>query len=141
MLRKTMITLAALTFVGAMTASSTVDARMGGVGFGGGGFHGGFGGGGFRGGFGGGGFRGGFVGPSRFGFRPGIGPRFAFHNRVFFGNRFFPRRRFAFAAVPFGVGLGFYGSSCWSWQPTAWGWQRVWVCGYDYGNGFGGYGY
>ena len=58
MLPKTMIALATLTFIGAMAASSSVNARMGGGGFGGGGFHGGF---------GGGGFRGGFVGPSRFG--------------------------------------------------------------------------
>jgi hypothetical protein len=29
--------------------------------------------------------------------------------------------------------LGLYGGSCWSWQPTPWGWQRVWVCDYDYG--------
>jgi hypothetical protein len=40
------------------------------------------------------------------------------------------RNRFAFAAVPFAVGAGFYGALCWSWAPTAWGWQRVWVCGY-----------
>jgi hypothetical protein len=84
-------------------------------GFRGGGFRGGFGGGGFRGGFVGGGFRGagfrgGFIG------RPGFGPRFGFRNRFFFRNRF------AFAAVPFAVGAGFYGASCWSWVPTAWGW-------------------
>jgi hypothetical protein len=107
MIRKAMIALAALTFVGAMTAFSTVDARA----FGGGGIHaGGFGGGGLRAGFAGGAFRGGLVGPGRvafrpgigprFGFRSGIGPRFGFRNRVFFANRFFPRRfarRFAFA--------------------------------------------
>ena len=29
---------------------------------------------------------------------------------------------------------GYYGS-CWRWQFTPWGWQRIWVCGY------GGYGY
>jgi hypothetical protein len=67
-----------------------------------------------------------------FGLRFGFGPRFAFRNRVFF-----PQRRFAFAAVPLGVALG-YGASCWSWQPTAWGWQRVWACGY--GDGYGGWG-
>ena len=131
MFRKMLFALAAVTFVGATVASSTGDAR----GFGGGGFHGGFGGGGFRGGgfhggfvgggFRGGGFRGGFAGPGRFGFRPGFGFRR-------FG--FFPRRRFAFAAVPFGVGLGYgYGASCWRWVPTAWGWQRAWVCGYGGG--------
>jgi hypothetical protein len=132
MLRKMMIAFAAVTFVGAMVASDTGDAR----GFGGGGFHGGgFGGGAFRGGgFGGGfrdggfsGFRGGFVGNGfrgagfRGGFvgRPGFGPRFGFRNH-----------RFAFAAVPFAVGAGFYGASCWRWAPTGWGWRRVWVCGY-----------
>jgi hypothetical protein len=134
MLRKMMIALAAVTFVGAMVASDAGDARgFGGGGFRGGGFGGGgFRGGGFRGGFGGGGFRGGFVGGGfrgagfRGGFigRPGFGPRFGFRNRFFFRNRF------AFAAVPFAVGAGFYGASCWSWVPTAWGWQRVWVCGY-----------
>ena len=119
MLRKMMIALAAVTFVGAMAVSSTADARMGG------GFGGGFGGGGFRGGMSG--FRGGFVGP-RFGFhnRFFFRPRFAFHNRFFFGSRF------AFAAVPFGIGVGFYGSSCWRWRPGPWGWQRVWVCGDDF---------
>jgi hypothetical protein len=136
MFRKMLFALAVVTLMGAMVASSTGDAR----GFGGGGFHGGFGGGGFHGGFGGGGFRGGgfhsgfvgggfrgggfrggFVGPGRFGFRPGFGFRR-------FG--FFPRRRFAFAAV--GLGLG-YGASCWRWVPTAWGWQRAWVCGYGGG--------
>jgi hypothetical protein len=136
MIRKTMIALAALTFVGAMTASSTGDARAFG---GGGGFRvGGFGGGGLRAGFAGGAFRGGLVAPGRVAFRPGIGPRFAFRNRVFFANRFFPRRfarRFAFAALP----LGIYGASCWRWVPTAWGWERTWVCGYDYGYGYYGY--
>src|ERR1700722_12702529 len=129
MARKMVIALAALTFLGAMVACGGGDAR----GFGGGGFRGGgFGGGGFRGGFGGGGFRGGFAGGGfrgagfRPGFvgRPGFGPRFGFRNRFFFRNRF------AFAAVPFGVGAGFYGASCWSWVPTAWGWQRAWVCNY-----------
>jgi len=133
MIRKTMIALAALTFVGAMTASSTGDARA-------------FGGGIRAGGFAGGAFRGGLVAPGRvafrpgigprFGFRSGIGPRFGFRHRVFFANRFFARR-FAYAALP----LGIYGASCWRWVPTAWGWQRTWVCGYDYGYGYGYYGY
>ena len=156
MIRKTMIALAALSFVGAMTASSTSDARAfgGGGGFragsiGGGGFR-GIGGGGLRAGFAGSAFRGGLVAPGRLAFRPGIGPRFGirsgigprfgFRNRVFFANRFFPRRfarRFAFAAVPFGI-YG-YGASCWRWVPTAWGWERTWVCGYDYGYGYYGY--
>jgi hypothetical protein len=131
MVRKMMIALAALTFVGAMVASDTGDAR----GFGGGGFRGGgFGGGGFRGGFGGGGFRGGFVGGGFRGaaFRPGFVGRPAFGPRFGFRNRFFFRNRFAFAAVPVGVGVGFYGGSCWSWVPTAWGWQRAWLCDYYY---------
>src|SRR6266566_3865969 len=107
---------------------------------GGGGFHGGMMGGGFRGGMGGGGFRGamvgggfrgaglrsGFVGSRRFAFRPGFAPRFARFNRL-------GHRRFAFAAAPFAVGVGLYGGSCWTWQPTPWGWQRVWACDYDYG--------
>ena len=137
MLRKMMIALAATTFMGALAASTAADARMGGGGgFRGGGFHGAAIGGGFRGGVVGGGFRsaafrGGFVGSRSFAFRPGFAPRV---NRFAFArfNRFH-NRRFAFAAVPFGVGVGLYGGSCWSWQPTPWGWQRVWTCDYDYG--------
>src|SRR6266478_4926636 len=155
MVHKIIIALAAVTFAGAVAASTTADARMGGGGGfhgGGGGFHGGGGGfrggmvgGGFRGGMVGGGFRsaaigggfrgsafrGGFVGSRSFAFRQGFAPRF---NRFAFA-RFhrFHNRRFAFAAVPFVAGVGLYGSSCWSWQPTPWGWQRVWACGYDYG--------
>src|SRR6266446_6040994 len=90
----------------------------------------------FRGGVVGGGFRsaafrGGFVGSRSFAFRPGFAPRV---NRFAFArfNRFH-HRRFAFAAVPFVAGGGLYGGSCWSWQPTPWGWQRVWACDYDYG--------
>src|SRR5260221_920507 len=76
-------------------------------------------------------FRGGFVGSRSFAFRPGFAPRV---NRFAFArfNRFH-HRRFAFAAVPFVAGVGLYGGSCWSWQPTPWGWQRVWACDYDYG--------
>jgi hypothetical protein len=147
MVRKVIIALAAVTFTGAMAVSSTADARMGGGGGGfrgggGGGFHGGMMGGGFRGGMGG-GFRGGLVGG---GFRSamvGGGFRSAGLRSGFVGSRSFaPRfarfnrfghRRFAFAAVPFAVGVGLYGGSCWSWQPTPWGWQRVWACDYDYG--------
>jgi hypothetical protein len=105
----------------------------------GGGFRGGMGaglsgrmlGGGFRsamvgGGFRSAGLRSGFVGSRSFAVRPGFAPRFARFNR-------FGHRRFAFAAVPFAVGVGLYGGSCWSWQPTPWGWQRVWACDYDYG--------
>jgi len=168
MVRKVIIALAAVTFVGAVAASTTADARMGGMGgggFHGGGFRGGMAGGGFRGaafrggmvgggfrsaafrpavvggGFRGAAFRGGFVGARSFAFRPGFAPRvnrFAFarfHNRFAFArfNRFHHRRFFAFAAAPFVAGVGLYGASCWSWQPTPWGWQRVWACDYDYG--------
>jgi hypothetical protein len=166
MVGKVMIALAAVTFAAAMAVSQTANARMGGGGGGGfrggggGGFHGGMGGGvragmmggGFRGGMAGGGFRSatvgggvrspfvgagfrsaglrsGFVGSRSFAFRPGFVPRFARFNR-------FGHRRFAFAAVPFAVGVGLYGASCLSWQPTPWGWQRVWVCDYDYGYGY-----
>jgi hypothetical protein len=116
--------------LGAMTASSTVDARaFGGGGIRaasfGGGFR-GFGGGGLRTGFAGPAFRGGLVAPGRLAFRPGIGPRFGvrsgigprfgFRNRVFFANRFFPRRsgaslsrlcRSAFMAMAPRAGAGF----------------------------------
>jgi hypothetical protein len=62
MVRKVIIALAAVTFAGAMAASTTAGARMGGGGgFRGGGFHGGMGGG-FRGGMMGGGFRGAAIG-------------------------------------------------------------------------------
>ena len=156
MVRRFIIALAAVTFAGAVAASTTADARMGGGGgfhgggFHGGGFHGGGVGGGFRGammgggfrgaGVGGGfrggsfrgaGFRGGFVGPRNLAFRPGFAPRFNRFAFARFGR--FHHRRFAFAAAPFVAGVGLYGGSCWSWQPTAWGWQRVWACGYDYG--------
>jgi hypothetical protein len=142
MLRKMMIALVATTFMGALAASTTADARMGGGGFRGGGMH--MGGGGMRGfsgggmrSFSGGGFRTGFAGPhfrtAGFVGRPFIGPRhFAFHPGFARFHRFH-HRRFAFAAVPFAVGVGVYGGSCWRWRPTPWGWQRVWVCGNDYG--------
>jgi len=117
MWRKIMISAAAVAFVGAMAATTAADARMGGFG---GGFHGG---GGFH--AAGIGMRGGFVGARPFvgahrfvGARPFIGHRFGFH-------RFHRFNRFAFASVPFFVGAGI---SCWRWVPTAWGWQRVWVC-------------
>jgi hypothetical protein len=160
MVRKIIIALAAVAFAG-VAASTTADARMGGGGgfhgggFHGGGFHGAAMGGGFRGGMVGGGFRGaaigggfrsaalgggfrgpvargGFVGARSFAFRPAFAPR---ANRFAFArfHRFHNRRFFAFAAAPFVAGVGLYGASCWSWQPTPWGWQRVWVCGYDSG--------
>jgi hypothetical protein len=128
MMRKIVIALAAVTFAGAMAASTAADARMGGGGGGGGrgggGFGGGIRGGSFHSAMVGGGIRSGrFVGSRNFAFRPGA----ARFNRVAFA-RFhrFHRARFAFASV------GLYGGSCWSWQPTPWGWQRVWACDYDY---------
>jgi hypothetical protein len=162
MVRKITIALAAVAFAGAIAAATTADARMGGGGgigprgggFGGGGMRGAvMGGGGFRGAMVGGGFRSagmrsafvgprsamvgggfraagvrsGFVGPRSVAFRPGFARpvnRFAF-------NRFH-HRRFAFAAVPFAVGAGYYGGSCWTLQATPWGWRQVWACGYDY---------
>lgn len=78
MLRRIMIALASVIFLGALAAATTAEARMGGRS--GGGFHGGMT-----------GVRGGFVGP-RFAARPHV-----FHHR-------FHHRRFAFAAVPFVVG-------------------------------------
>jgi len=92
------------------------------------------------GGFRGAAFRGGFVGARSFAFRPGFAPRvnrFAFarfHNRFAFArfNRFHHRHFSVVAAAPFAAGVGLYGASCWNWQPTPWGWQRVWACD-DYG--------
>ena len=180
MVRKVIIALAAVTFVGAVAASTTADAQRG-VGGGfrggggaavvGGGFRGGGGaaavgggfragmagggfraaaiGGGFRGGMVGGGFRGaafrpavvgggfrspafrgGFVGSRSFAFRPGFAPRV--HRFAFARFQRFHHRRFFAFAPSFVAGVGLYGASCWSWQPTPWGWQRVWACD-DYG--------
>ena len=62
MVRKIIIALDAVTFAGAVAASTTADAQRGGAGgFRGGGFHGAMGGG-FRGGMVGGGFRGAAIG-------------------------------------------------------------------------------
>ena len=91
MWRKTMIAVAAVSFMGAMVVANTADARIGGFGgFHGGGFHGGFGG--FRGaGFGG--FRGaGFSGFRGVGFaRPGFAARGAFFRPGFVGRPFVGR--------------------------------------------------
>src|SRR5262249_41463192 len=140
MMRKILVALAAVTFVSAVAVSTAADARVGGGGGGarGGGFGGGargaMVGGGFRGASFGGGFRGArvasfrgaAVGPRSFAFRQG--PRV---NRFAFArfHRFhrFHRARFAFAAVPFGIGY-----SCWRWRPAPGGWSGVGVCGYDY---------
>jgi len=54
--------------------------------------------------------RGGFVGSRSFALRPGFAPPSARFNR-------YGHRRFAFAEVPFAVGVGLYGGSCWTWQP------------------------
>src|SRR5499426_864690 len=118
MSRRTAIALASVVFLGAMAASTTAEARMGG--FHGGGFHGGgFHGGGFRGG-GFHGFRGGFVGP-RFAARSHF-----FHHRFARFHRFH-HRRFAFAAVPVFVGGSYYYDSCWVVRYTPWGLRRVYV--------------
>jgi len=129
MSRRTAIVLASVVFLGAIAASTTAEARMGG--FHGGGFHGG----GFHGGgFHGGGFHGGFRGGGFHGFRGGfVGPRFAARHH-FFHHRFarfhrFHHRRFAFAAVPFVVGAPYY-DSCWVVRYTPWGPRRVFVCDY-----------
>ena len=164
MVRKAMILLAAISFVGAMVAATAAEARGGGFGGGGGGFRGGGGGfvgGGMRGGFGGGGFRGGLAGP---GFRGGlagpafrgglVGPGFrgglvgpGFRHASFVGPRFarfgrFGRRGFGFA--PFIVGAGLYpwaydyDYGCWAYTP----WGPRYVCGGWPGYvGWGGYGY
>jgi hypothetical protein len=159
MLRKIMIMLAGVAFLGAVVLSTTAEAQRGGGGgmrgggFGGGMRAGGFGGGMRAGGFGGGmragGFhRGGFVGHRGF-----VGSRFAsrghfvrpgfhrFHHRPFFAHRFrhrpffahrFHHRRFAFAAVPFVVGASFYDDPCWVVRYTYWGPRYVNICGYGY---------
>jgi hypothetical protein len=132
MLRRIMIVLAGVIFLGAMAVSTTAEARKGG-GFGGGMRAGGMHGGGFRGGMTG--FRGGFVG-TRFASRPHfVRPGFArvhrFHHRPFFAKRFH-HRRFAFAAVPFVVGASYYDDPCWVVRYTYWGPRYVNVCGYGY---------
>ncbi|HLH98183.1 MAG TPA: hypothetical protein VKW08_24005 [Xanthobacteraceae bacterium] len=143
MIYKKLAALAAWTLLGAVLIAAPAEARFGGGGFGGGGF----GGGGFRGAsIGAGGFRGGFVRGPGFGGGFVRGPAFVgrpgFINRGFFPGRrfaFFPHRRF-FGGPFFGVGaFALAGSSCWTWVPTAFGWQRVWAC--DPGWGGWGWGY
>lgn len=148
MICKKLVCLAAAIVVSATAIAVPAQARFGG-------FGGGFGGmrvGGFTGmhpgGFSGmrvGGFGGGVVGRSAFVGRPAFvgGPAFVgrpFINRGFFPGRrlaFFPHRRFI--APFFGVGAlyaaGIY-SSCWTWVPTVYGWQRVWACDSGYGYGY-----
>ena len=115
MVHKKLASFAAAAVTGAMliAAPTLANAR--------GGFHGG--------GFHGGGMHGGFARAHVGGFHGGFarGP-------VFAHRAFFPHRRFF--ARPF-VGAGVYGAyasydySCWRWVPTAYGPQRVWLCG-DY---------
>jgi hypothetical protein len=132
MIHKKLAALAAGTVIGAALITAPVQAGFGGFGGmrGGGGFAGAH-----VGGFGG--FRGGFAGHPAFIGRP------AFVNHGFFpGHRFafFPHRRFI--APFFGVGALYAASysSCWTWVPSPYGWQRAWVCDSDYGYGYG-YGY
>lgn len=85
-------------------------------------------------------FRPGF---NRFGFRrvgfvrkPFIRPRpVAFHPGFARNNRS-GFRWFRVAVTPNAVGVGVY-SPCWGWQPTPWGWQPVWLCGGGYNCGYG----
>jgi hypothetical protein len=144
MIYKKLAALSAAIVVGVALITAPAQARMGG--FGGGGFGGGFhGGGGFAGarvgsfgGFRAGGFGGGFARTSAFLGRPGFigrpgffpGRRFAFFHGRRFGAPFFGVG--AFAAASF--------SSCWTWVPTTFGWQRVWACDSSWGGWDGGYG-
>ena len=157
MIYRKLASAAAAAIVGTALIAAPAQGGFGGMhagGFGGGGFGGmhagGFGGGvgGMRvGGFGGrvggfGGFHNGFVGRPGFVGHPGFAGRTAFvgrgffpHNRFFFHRHFafFPHRRFI--APFFGVGALYAASysSCWTWVPTVFGWQRVWACDSDYG--------
>ena len=156
MIYKNLACLAAAIVVGATLTAVPAQARFGGFSGGGfGGMHvGGFGGmrpggfGGMRVGGVGGGFVGrpAFVGRSAFVGRPAFIGRSAFVGRPFINRGFFPSHRFAFFPHRrfFGVGAlyaaGIY-SSCWTWVPTVYGWQRVWACDSGYGYGYGGYGY
>ena len=69
-------------------------------------------------------------GPVAFRSGPVFGPGFrqAGFQRPFIG---YPRRHLL--VRPFIRTAGFYGSTCWRWQLTYVGWQRVWACGYPYG--------
>jgi hypothetical protein len=132
MIEKKFACFSATLVIGAALIAFPAQARFGG--FGGGGWHGG--GGGWHGGFPGGGFRAGFVrGPAFVSHRAFVGRPFFVHRAFFPGRRFafFPRRRF-FGPF-FGAGAiwatGY--SSCWTWIPTAFGWQQIWVCGSPYG--------
>ena len=103
--------LAAVTLIGAVLIASPVQARFGGGGHGGG-------------------WRGGFVrGPAFVGRR-------AFVGRPFVHRAFFPRRHFVGPFIGAGIVAAGY-SSCWTWVPTAFGWQRVWACGWSSPWGYG----
>jgi hypothetical protein len=120
MIDKKLVSLAVAIVIGAALIAAPTQAR-----FGGGGWHGG----------GGGGWHGGFVrGPAFVG-------RSAFvHHGFYPGHRFAFFRRHRFVGPFFGVGTIYDGGySCWTWVPTAYGWQHVWTCGSPYGYGYGYY--
>jgi hypothetical protein len=133
MIYKKLVALAAATVIGAVLIAAPAQARFGG--FGGMRVGGSFAGAHFAGVHVGGftGFRSGFVG------RPAFVGGSAFVNHGFFPGRrfaFFPHRRFI--APFFGVGALYAAgySTCWTWVPTVYGWQRAWVCNSDYGYGY-----
>jgi hypothetical protein len=140
MIHKRLACLAAAAVIGAALMAVPAQARFGGGGFGG--MHGGMGGfGGMHAGIGGfGGMHGaGFGGARVGGFGGGFGARSGFVGRsAFINHGFFPGRRFAFFGhrrffgpfFGFGVGALYASTWCWTWVPTAWGWQRVWACDY-----------
>ena len=161
MLRKTLITLMAVAALGAGSTAMAMHGGGGGGGHGGGGGGGGYGGGGHGGGYSGGGggpglaaTRGGTTGPMMMHGTGGMGPMmqgskmvtapmtsgqgwsrnaWGMNNHVHdhFHHRFHNRKFFAFG---FGGPIYDYAySSCWSWVPTRYGWQRVYVCGDYYG--------
>jgi hypothetical protein len=131
MLRKMMLALVAIAFMGALAAPTAANARWSGRGVAGRPS----------------------VGPQRFEFRPGFN-RFGFRRVGFVRKLFIRPRRFAFhpdlarnnrsgfrrfgvAVTPFAVGAGVYEGPCWGWQPTPLGWQPVWLCGGGYDCGYG----
>ena len=136
MLRKSIITIAAVVSLGAAAtlAPDVASAQMRGGGGGGGHITAG-GGGRFVGG------AGGHFSTRALAAHPGIHSRFAFHHRVapvhhrFAFRHRFVHHRFAFRHrfVPFRHRFVFVGDSCFVlrhiWTPAGWIWRRVWVCG------------
>ena len=109
---------AAAALIGVALVASPAQARFVGAG----GWHGG--------GWHGGGWHGGFVrGPAFVGRR-------AFVGRPFVHRAFFHRRHFVGPFIGAGVIAAGY-SSCWTWVPTAFGWQRAWACGWGSPWGYG----